>query len=62
MHSGSLCDLEPTGATPGGGYAGVDVGMGDSYSWPQSPWQDLGRGHLAGLSLGGGGGGLIVTQ
>lgn len=36
--------------------------MGDSYIRPQSPWQGLGRCHLAGLRLGGSGGGLIVTQ
>lgn len=37
-------------------------GTGDSYSRPQSPWQGLGRRHLASLRLGGSGGGLIVTQ
>ena len=37
-------------------------GLGDSRGWPWSPWRGLGRRHLAGLCLGDGGGGLVVTQ
>lgn len=37
-------------------------GTGDSYSRQQSPWQVLGRCHLAGLRLGGSGGCFVITQ
>ena len=40
----------------------MGVGDGRLLEWPQSPWQALGWCHLAGLRLGGSGGGLVVTQ
>lgn len=36
--------------------------MGDSYGRLESPWQGLGRCHLAGFRLGGAGRGLVITQ
>lgn len=40
----------------------MGVGAGGSCGGPWSPWRGLGRRHLAGLCLGDGGGGLVVTQ
>lgn len=36
--------------------------MGDSCGGPQSPQRGLSRCHLAGLRLGGSGGGILITQ